>query len=146
MQVRVPKEKLSFGAVTTDHMLEVDWTHRDGWSPPRIVPYAPLSIDPTASCLHYGIEAFEGMKAYASEKVGAGGVPDVHLFRPNLNMARLNTSMVRLALPPLDKVGFLECIKTFVDFERCDLQASLRSRSRFEGGSFRFEMIGKELF
>lgn len=136
LQVRVPKEKLSFGAVTTDHMLEVDWTHRDGWSPPRIVPYAPLSIDPTASCLHYGIEAFEGMKAYASEKVGAGGVPEVHLFRPNLNMARLNTSMVRLALPPLDKVGFLECIKSFVDFERCDLVAPCDLVAALKAGHF----------
>lgn len=56
VQSKVAKEKLTFGAVTSDHMLEVDWTAKDGWATPVISPYHPLSIDPAASVLHYGLE------------------------------------------------------------------------------------------
>ena len=112
-QTRVPKEALKFGAVTSDHMLDIDWSHEYGWTSPRIIPYAPLQLDPTASCLHYGIEAFEGMKAFINETTG---IP--YLFRPELNMNRLNNSMVRLALPPLDKQGFLNCIKELVKLDK----------------------------
>ncbi|RYG46201.1 hypothetical protein EON67_09815, partial [archaeon] len=56
VQPKVAKEKLTFGAVTSDHMLEVDWTAKDGWAAPVISPYHPLAIDPAASVLHYGLE------------------------------------------------------------------------------------------
>ena len=35
-----------------------------GFGEPRIVPYHPLAIDPSSPCLHYGVQCFEGMKAY----------------------------------------------------------------------------------
>ena len=57
-------KNLVFGAVKSEHMLEVDWSAARGWQAPRIFPVAPLSLDPAASCLHYGLQAFEGMKAY----------------------------------------------------------------------------------
>jgi len=132
------KNTLVFGATTTDHMLEVDWTQEkvrrgararaaaparaltppsprllsQGWAAPTITPYHPLSLDPASSCLHYGIEAFEGMKAYRD---AAGRV---RLFRPEMNMARLARSMAALALPPLDERGFLGAIKALVALER----------------------------
>lgn len=43
-----------FGTTMADHMLMVEWTTKDGWGVPRIVPYQNLSISPAASCLHYG--------------------------------------------------------------------------------------------
>lgn len=36
------------------------------------------------------------------------------MFRPDLNMNRMDNSMRRLAFPPLDKEGFLDCIKELV--------------------------------
>jgi branched-chain amino acid aminotransferase len=42
---------------------------------------------------HYGIECFEGMKAY-KDKNGK-----IRLFRPDMNMARMNRSTERIALP-----------------------------------------------
>ena len=54
---------------------------------------------------HYGIECFEGMKAY-KDKAGK-----IRLFRPDMNMARLLRSCRRLTLPAFDKVQLLECIK-----------------------------------
>jgi hypothetical protein len=69
---KTDKEKLAFGAVKTDHMLEIDWDHKDGWSAPRISPYHPLQIDPAASCLHYGLE----VRACAW-RLGTGMIPRV---------------------------------------------------------------------
>lgn len=105
---KVAKETLVFGATKTDHMLEIDWDLETGWTAPHIVPYRALEIDPCASCLHYGLQAFEGMKAY----VDASGRP--RLFRPELNMRRLAHSMDRLAFPKLNESAFLECIKELV--------------------------------
>jgi len=39
-----------------DHMLIAEWTLKNGWDVPSIVPYGPLAIPPSASVLHYGIE------------------------------------------------------------------------------------------
>lgn len=60
------------------------------------------------TCERIGAQAFEGMKAYLDESGKA------RLFRPDLNMKRLSHSMARLAMPPLDKDGFLDCIKHLV--------------------------------
>lgn len=65
----------------------------DGWKDPEIRPYAPLQLDPSASVLHYGLECFEGMKAYKDKK------GKVRLFRPDMNMNRFYKSSTRLCLP-----------------------------------------------
>lgn len=56
-----PKEKpheseLVFGKTMSDHMLVINWSQDAGWDRPEIVPYGPLSIPPSASTLHYGLE------------------------------------------------------------------------------------------
>lgn len=38
----------------------------------------------------------------------------VRLFRPDMNMNRLSSSMVRMAMPALDKEGFLSCIEELI--------------------------------
>ena len=38
----------------------------------------------------------------------------IRMFRPDMNMKRMDYSMQRLAMPPLDQYGLLECIKTLV--------------------------------
>jgi len=50
-----------FGRVSTDHMLTLDWDHKDGWAHPVIEPYGPLSIPVSATSLHYGLSCYEGM-------------------------------------------------------------------------------------
>lgn len=92
-QPRFPNAELKFGKTFADHMLEMDWTRTAGWAAPAIRPYGPLAMDPAASVLHYGLECFEGMKAY----IDAQG--KIRLFRPEMNMARLNKSMARLGFP-----------------------------------------------
>ncbi|EWM22760.1 branched-chain-amino-acid aminotransferase [Nannochloropsis gaditana] len=60
---KVPQKELVFGKVFSDHMLEIDWDYKNGWHPPVISAYHPLSLSPAASVLHYALECFEGMKA-----------------------------------------------------------------------------------
>jgi len=102
---KTPLQELKFGKSFTDHMLEIDWSAESGWSNPKISPYHFFSISPAATTLHYGIECFEGMKAY-KDKDG-----NVRMFRPDKNMARMHHSMTRLAMPSFNADGFLECIK-----------------------------------
>lgn len=104
--------KLGFGRYFTDHMFLMNYTEGKGWHDARIVPYAPLSLDPAAMCLHYGQEVFEGMKAYRTPQ------GEVVLFRPEKNMQRLNVSNERLCIPLIDEEFAVEAIKQLVDLEK----------------------------
>ena len=98
-----PKQKptdqtrLGFGNYYTDHMFLMNYDEGKGWHDPRIVPYGPIELDPAAMCLHYGQEVFEGLKAYRTED------GRILLFRPDRNMARLNSSNERLCIPAIDE-------------------------------------------
>ncbi|TMW61622.1 hypothetical protein Poli38472_010685 [Pythium oligandrum] len=104
-KAKLPNEKLTFGTSFTDHMLEVDWERGHGWKNPVIRPYGPIPMDPASSCLHYALQCFEGMKAYKDAK------GKIRLFRPDMNMKRLNSSMQRLLLPQFDEDQLTECLK-----------------------------------
>ena len=81
-------DQLEFGKVFTDHMFIMDYMQGKGWYNPRIVPYQPISLEPSAMIFHYGQTVFEGLKAYVTEK------DEVILFRPEKNFERLNRSNV----------------------------------------------------
>ncbi|EXJ85286.1 branched-chain amino acid aminotransferase [Capronia epimyces CBS 606.96] len=101
----VPNKDLVFGRTFTDHMLSIEWTASDGWQAPRITPYQNLSLDPATCVFHYAFECFEGMKAYKCPHDGS-----LRLFRPDKNMARLNKSAARIALPTFDGDKLTELI------------------------------------
>lgn len=105
------QNKLGFGRIFTDHMFIMDYTSGLGWHDPRIVPYAPLNLEPSAMCLHYGQSVFEGMKAYRTED------DRILLFRPDKNMARLNVSNDRLCIPPIDEEFAVEAVKKLVSVD-----------------------------
>lgn len=109
-----PKDesKLGFGKIFTDHMFIMNYKTGKGWHDPRIVPYGPISLDPSAMCFHYGQEVFEGMKAYRS----ADGC--IRLFRPEENFKRLNVSNERLVIPPIDEDFALEALKKLIEMEK----------------------------
>lgn len=112
-----PKEKpaadqLGFGQFFTDHMFIVDYTEGMGWHDPRIIPYQPLSLDPSAAVFHYGQAVFEGLKAYATVD------NRVLLFRPDRNFNRLNHSNERIVIPAIDEELALEALKQLVTLDR----------------------------
>jgi len=90
--------------VCTDHMILATWRRAIGWSAPSLQPYGPLNLMPTASCLHYATECFEGMKLYR----GFDG--KLRLFRPELNCNRMLMSSTRIALPGFDPAELLRLI------------------------------------
>ena len=113
-----PKEKpapgapLPFGTIFTDHMFIMDYDLGQGWHDPRIVPYGPIEMEPSAMCLHYGQSVFEGMKAYRAVD------GRILLFRPDKNMARLNVSNDRLCIPQIDEKFAEKAIEKLVSIDR----------------------------
>lgn len=99
---------LPFGSNFTDHMFIMEYDEGQGWHDGRIVPYAPLQIDPAAVVLHYGQEMFEGLKAY---KTVDGRV---QLFRPEMNAKRTNNTNDRLCIPKVDEELYVEAVKQLV--------------------------------
>lgn len=88
----------------TDHMIQAKWTLEHGWEAPRLMPYGPIQLMPTASVLHYATECFEGMKLYR----GFDG--KLRLFRPELNCRRMLLSTNRIALPAFPPEELLKLI------------------------------------
>jgi branched-chain amino acid aminotransferase len=104
-------DNLAFGSVFTDHMLVCDY--RNGtWEAPKIIPYGPLSLEPTAKIFHYGQSIFEGMKAYKDAN------NDIFLFRPLDNHKRLNISASRMAIPEFPQEFFMDGLKTLLELEK----------------------------
>ncbi|EPQ27248.1 uncharacterized protein PFL1_05171 [Pseudozyma flocculosa PF-1] len=107
-----PSQSLVFGANFADHMLSIPWNSASGWAPPKIHPYAPLQLDPSAVIFHYAPSLFEGMKAYKDVN------GKVRLFRPDMNMKRMNMSAARIALPTFDGEELTELIKKLVALDK----------------------------
>ena len=103
-----PTGETGFGRVFTDHMLIMEYDRGIGWHDARIVPYGPISLDPSALVFHYAQENFEGLKAYRT-KDGR-----TLLFRPWENARRMNVTCDRLCMPPIDEELWLKCVKTAV--------------------------------
>ncbi len=101
---------LPFGEIFTDHMFVCDY--KDGmWGTPKVMPYQPLSIAPSAKVFHYGQAVFEGMKAYKGDNGG------IFLFRPDQNFERINKSSERLAMPAFPEEYFFEGLKTLLQLD-----------------------------
>jgi branched-chain amino acid aminotransferase len=102
---------LGFGQIFTDHMFMMDYTSDQLWQNARIVPYAPISLDPSAMVFHYGQAIFEGLKAYRQ--------PDgqIALFRPRLNFERVNSSNARMVIPPVDPDFCVAALKQLLRLE-----------------------------
>jgi len=108
-----PDQKhLGFGKFMTDYMFVMDWSKDGGWHDARIVPYGPISIEPSCVVLHYAQETFEGLKAYRT----ADG--QIQLFRPEMNARRMQKSNERLCMPAVPEDMFVEAVKELVKVER----------------------------
>lgn len=105
-------DELGFGKYFTDHMFVMDYSVELGWHDGRIIPYGPITLDPSAMVFHYGQEVFEGMKAYKTEKEG------VVLFRPDMNAKRMNESCERISIPEVDPEYVLGAIKQLISIDQ----------------------------
>lgn len=101
---------LSFGKHFTDHMLVAEY--KDGhWQTPEIVPYGPISFDPSMATIHYGQSIFEGIKAYRM-KTGVEAI-----FRPYDNFKRFNKSASRMEMPSVPEEIFIGGMKQLLQVD-----------------------------
>lgn len=112
-----PKEKydegiLGFGKFFTDHMFVMDYNAEKGWHDGRVVPYAPLMIDPAAAVFHYAQAMFEGLKAYRTRE------GKVLLFRPYMNAKRAVRTNERMCIPYMEEDLFVEAVKAVVNVDK----------------------------
>jgi len=105
-------DQLIFGRSFTDHMFVMDYSDPLGWHNASIVPYQPLTIDPSAMVFHYGQSVFEGLKAFRTEN------GDIQMFRPQKNFERLNRSNDRLCIPPIDEEFALKALKQLITIDK----------------------------
>lgn len=98
---------LSFGYMPTDY--NVRCIYKDGkWGDITVTSSQTFEIHMAATCLHYGQEAFEGMKAFR----GKDG--KIRIFRMDENAARLQSSCRGIMMPELPTEQFNEAILTVV--------------------------------
>lgn len=105
-------DQIEFGKHYTDHMFILDYTEGKGWHSPRIIPYAPLQLDPAAKAFHYGQTIFEGLKAYRTKD------DKVFLFRPDRNFKRMNQSNERIVIPQIDEELALAALLKLVSIDQ----------------------------
>jgi branched-chain amino acid aminotransferase len=103
------KGELTFGRTFADLMVTIHHDPERGWHDAKVVPFGPLALSPAAKSLHYGLEIFEGHKAFAQPN------GDAALFRPELNARRLNVSASRMSMPTIPEEMQLDAIHTLVD-------------------------------
>ena len=97
---------------------KTDWNVRfyysDGkWSDMELCDSEYINMHMSAACLHYGLELFEGLKAFR----GADG--KIRLFRVDENAKRLQSSARKLCLPvPTEKMFIDACCEVVRRNER----------------------------
>ena len=98
---------LPFGYMKTDY--NVRCTFKDGkWGEIEVTQDETINLHMAASCLHYGQEIFEGLKAFR----GQDG--KIRLFRPDENAKRLQNSARGILMEPLPEDIFMEMCKKVV--------------------------------
>jgi branched-chain amino acid aminotransferase len=98
---------LEFGKYISDHMLVCDYANGE-WREPHIVPYANLSLSPSALALHYGQTVFEGMKAFRM-KDGR-----INIFRIDKHYERFVRSLNRMCMAVPSKEVFVEGLSQLI--------------------------------
>lgn len=82
---------------------------KDGkWDDGKLTDNATLHISESSPALHYGQQAFEGLKAYRT-KDGS-----IQLFRPDQNAERLQRTADRLLMPHVPTDKFIAAVKSVV--------------------------------
>ena len=106
-KVNLDWKNLGFSYIKTDYRY-ISY-YKDGeWDNGALVEDNVLHISEASTALHYGQQAFEGLKAYRC-KDGS-----INLFRPDQNAARFARSCKRLLMPEFPEERFVEAIKEVV--------------------------------
>ncbi len=100
-------KNLSFGYMKTDYNVRCYFRNGE-WGKLELTSDEYIPMHMAASCLHYGQEAFEGMKAFR----GKDG--KVRLFRWEENWKRLNSSADTIMLAPIPEKLFFDALEMVI--------------------------------
>ena len=105
-------QNLPFGYVKTDYNVRC-WNRNGQWGEIEVSSEETINIHMAASSLHYGQEAFEGLKAFRCKD------GKIRIFRLEENAARLQSTCRGIMMPELSTERFKEmCIKVVKMNER----------------------------
>lgn len=104
-------KNLGFGIMKTDYNVRTVFKN-GSWGELEVHTEDTMPIHIGATCLHYGQESFEGLKAYT----GADG--KIRLFRTRDNARRMETSARGILLEPVPHELFVEAVEKVVDLNR----------------------------
>lgn len=100
---KIDFNNLAFGKDFTDHMFIADYSDGE-WKDARIEPFHNFSVHPATSFIHYGQAIFEGLKASKNKK------GETIVFRPDMNIKRMNISARRMAMAEFPEDLFLDAV------------------------------------
>lgn len=104
-------QNLKFGYIPTNY--NVRCYYRNGkWGEIEVSSETTLNIHMAATCLHYGQEAFEGLKAHGCKD------GKVRIFRVKANAERLQTTCRGIMMPELPTELFEEMVEKVVKLNR----------------------------
>ena len=107
MTINIDWENLGFAYMKLPYRYIAHY--RDGqWEEGKLTDDATLHISESSPSLHYGQQAFEGLKAYRT-KDGS-----IQLFRPDQNAERLQRTADRLLMPQVPTEMFIKACQQVV--------------------------------
>ncbi|MFQ5412228.1 MAG: aminotransferase class IV, partial [Phycisphaerae bacterium] len=102
---------LSFGYLKTDY--NIRYTFRNGaWDGGTLTTDESLSLHMAATCLHYGQECFEGLKAFETRD------GDIAVFRIDENARRMVGSSRKILMAPVPEEMFIDAVFRVVNANR----------------------------
>jgi len=103
--VNIEWAKLGFSYIKTDYRYISKW--KDGsWDSGKLTSDNTLTISEGSTCLHYGQQCFEGLKAYRTKE------GKIQIFRPDQNAKRMIKSCQKLFMPEVPEEKFIDaCIQ-----------------------------------
>jgi len=102
---------LEFGYYKTDYNIRYTW--RGGkWSEGVLTADETIPLHIAATCLHYGQECFEGLKAFETRR------GDVVVFRVEENARRMIRSCRKILMEPVPEELFIEAVDRVINANR----------------------------
>jgi branched-chain amino acid aminotransferase len=103
--------KLDFGYHPTDYNIRLIW--KDGaWDQGTLTPDETITMHIAATCLHYGQQCFEGLKAFETKS------GEVVVFRIDENAKRLARSCKKIIMPPVPEETFIDAVYRVINANR----------------------------
>lgn len=102
---------LTFGYLKTDY--NIRYVFRDGaWDDGTLTTEESIPLHMAATCLHYGQECFEGLKAFETRD------GDVVVFRVDENARRMVNSCSKILMEPIPEEMFIDAVHRVVNANR----------------------------